>query len=70
MTALRRDGTEFPVEITISALRQDEGWLFSAFVQDMSRRVAGRARSASGWSVRYGVRCTAASDALTPSSAR
>ena len=39
MTALRRDGTEFPVEMTISALRQDDGWLFSAFVQDVSARV-------------------------------
>jgi PAS domain S-box-containing protein len=39
MTALRGDATEFPVEMTISALRQDDGWLFSAFVQDVSSRV-------------------------------
>ncbi|MDQ2897094.1 MAG: PAS domain S-box protein, partial [Actinomycetota bacterium] len=39
MTALRSDGTEFAVELTISALQQDAGWLFSAFVQDASSRV-------------------------------
>lgn len=39
MTALRSDGTEFPVEMTISALAQESGWLFSAFVQDVSSRV-------------------------------
>ncbi|MDQ6728747.1 MAG: SpoIIE family protein phosphatase [Actinomycetota bacterium] len=39
MTALRSDRTEFPVELTISALKQDAGWLFSAFVQDASSRV-------------------------------
>jgi PAS domain S-box-containing protein len=39
LAALRRDGSEFPVEMTISALRQDSGWLFSAFVQDVSDRV-------------------------------
>ena len=39
MAALRSDGTEFPVEMTISALRQDDGWLFSAFVQDASFRI-------------------------------
>jgi PAS domain S-box-containing protein len=39
LAALRRDGSEFPVEMTISALPQDSGWLFSAFVQDLSARV-------------------------------
>ena len=39
MAALRSDGTEFPVEMTICALRQGQGWLFSAFVQDVSARV-------------------------------
>jgi PAS domain S-box-containing protein len=38
MSALRADGSEFPVEMTISALRQDSRWLFSAFVQDVTGR--------------------------------
>jgi PAS domain S-box-containing protein len=41
MSALRADGTEFPVEMTISALRQESGWLFSAFLQDVTERVEG-----------------------------
>jgi diguanylate cyclase (GGDEF)-like protein/PAS domain S-box-containing protein len=40
LTALRRDGAEFPIEITISALREADGWSFHAFVQDISERVA------------------------------
>jgi len=40
LTALRRDGTEFPIEITISSLRQGDVWSFHAFVQDISERVA------------------------------
>ncbi|HET9101775.1 MAG TPA: SpoIIE family protein phosphatase [Solirubrobacteraceae bacterium] len=39
MPALRADGTEFPVEMTISALPQEPGWLFSAFIQDVTDRV-------------------------------
>ncbi len=39
IAALRSDGSEFPIEMTISALGQDDGWLFSAFVQDVSSRV-------------------------------
>lgn len=39
MTALRADGSEFPVEMTISALRRESGWLFSAFLQDVTERV-------------------------------
>jgi PAS domain S-box-containing protein len=38
MTALRSDGTEFPVELTISALSEPEGWSFHAFIADMSER--------------------------------
>jgi PAS domain S-box-containing protein len=38
LPALRRDGTEFPVEMTISALREGPGWIFTAFVQDISSR--------------------------------
>jgi PAS domain S-box-containing protein len=38
MSALRADGSEFPVEMTISALREDDGWTFTAFIQDISSR--------------------------------
>jgi len=38
MTALRADGTEFPVELTISALRDGAGWSFHAFMRDVSER--------------------------------
>ena len=38
MAALRGDGSEFPVEITISALRDGERWSFHAFIRDISER--------------------------------
>ncbi len=38
LAALRRDGSEFPVEMTISAEQQDGEWSFTAFVQDISER--------------------------------
>jgi PAS domain S-box-containing protein len=38
LAALRADGSEFPVEITISALRDGGRWTFHAFVQDISDR--------------------------------
>jgi PAS domain S-box-containing protein len=41
IAALRADGSEFPVEITISAYREEERWFFHAFVQDISERVHG-----------------------------
>jgi PAS domain S-box-containing protein len=41
LTALRRDRTEFPVELTISGVQQDGEWIFTAFVQDISERQAG-----------------------------
>jgi PAS domain S-box-containing protein len=41
LTALRRDGEEFPVEMTISAVREGEAWSFHAFVQDISERRQG-----------------------------
>jgi PAS domain S-box-containing protein len=45
LSALRSDGSEFPVEMTISALREHEGWSFHAFVADVSeRRAAERER--------------------------
>ena len=40
LTALRRDGTEFPIEITISSLLHGDAWSFHAFVHDISERVA------------------------------
>ncbi len=33
---LRRDGSEFPIELTITRLHQSRGWLFSAFIRDLS----------------------------------
>jgi PAS domain S-box-containing protein len=38
ITSLRADGSEFPVEITISALKDLGHWTFHAFVQDISER--------------------------------
>ena len=36
--ALRNDGTEFPVELTVTALRNDDAVEFSAFLRDISSR--------------------------------
>jgi PAS domain S-box-containing protein len=38
LSALHRDGREFPVEITISSVRGDDGWRFYAFLHDISDR--------------------------------
>jgi PAS domain S-box-containing protein len=38
MAALRSDGSEFPVEMTISAIHDDSGWTFTTFLQDISAR--------------------------------
>ena len=38
MTALRADGSEFPVELKISARRDGECWTFHAFVHDITSR--------------------------------
>ena len=43
MPAMRPDGTEFPVEMTISALQQQAGWLFSGV--RAGRLGAGRGRA-------------------------
>lgn len=40
LTALRADGTEFPVALTVSAIRRGSVWTFTAFVQDLSEREA------------------------------
>jgi len=39
LKAIRRDGTKFPVELTISAVDETDRWSFHAFVQDISERV-------------------------------
>ena len=36
--ALRRDGTEFPAELTITPLRLGSDWVFSAFLHDITER--------------------------------
>ncbi len=36
--ALRADGSEFPIEMTISALEDNERWVFHAFIQDITER--------------------------------
>jgi len=38
MLAMHRDGTEFPVEIALSALRTDGGYRLNAFLHDISER--------------------------------
>ncbi|MFA7382449.1 MAG: PAS domain S-box protein [Desulfurivibrionaceae bacterium] len=42
MTALRRGGKEFPVELALSALHQEEGWWAVGIVRDISERVRQR----------------------------
>ena len=38
IVALHRDGHEFPVELTISPIELNEGYVFNAFVHDISKR--------------------------------
>src|SRR5207249_574899 len=38
LTAMRRDGTEFPVELTITPLRVGDKHVFAAFVRDITHR--------------------------------
>ena len=38
ITALRRDGSEFPVELSLAPYRSGEAWFFSGFVRDITER--------------------------------
>lgn len=38
VTALHRNGGQFPVELTVTPLREATGWSFSAFIRDLSER--------------------------------
>ncbi len=38
ITALRRDGAEFPVELTISPIREDGRIIFTAYIRDITER--------------------------------
>ena len=38
ITALRRDGAEFPVELTITPLKSGDTWTFSSFIRDITAR--------------------------------
>ncbi|TAK64885.1 PAS domain S-box protein [Methylobacter sp.] len=37
-TGVRKDGSEFPIELTVSALEQNDRYLFNAYVRDISER--------------------------------
>jgi PAS domain S-box-containing protein len=39
LSALRRDGTEFPAEISLSAIKTEEGELVAAAIRDVSERI-------------------------------
>src|SRR5262245_39085591 len=39
ITALRRDGREFPVELTVTPIHIGRAWQFSAFVRDITERL-------------------------------
>ena len=43
LAARRRDGTEFPAEISLSALETEDGVLVSAAIRDVSQRLEERA---------------------------
>jgi PAS domain S-box-containing protein len=43
--ALRRDGREFPVELTVAAARIGDRWMFTAFLRDLSEQKASENRA-------------------------
>lgn len=43
LTALHRDGREFPIELTISALQTEQGFSFNAFISDITERYRAQA---------------------------
>jgi PAS domain S-box-containing protein len=40
LQAMRKDGSEFPVELSISTAQRDESEIFISFIRDISKRVA------------------------------
>jgi len=38
ISGLRADGSEFPMELTVGALKQKDGYVFSAYIRDISER--------------------------------
>ena len=46
VTALHRDGHEFPVELTVTPLSVDGTWRFSAIIRDLTERKAAECRLA------------------------
>ncbi len=38
VSGLRADGSEFPMELTVGALKQKDGYVFSAYIRDISER--------------------------------
>ena len=40
LPGLRADGSEFPTEVIISALAEEQGWTFHSYIIDISERVA------------------------------
>ena len=38
ITAIHRDGHEFPVELTVTAIRSEPTWHFTAFVRDLTEK--------------------------------
>jgi PAS domain S-box-containing protein len=62
LTALRRDGREFPVELAVTPIRSGDGWFLSAFIRDITERRRAERRVAAQFAV---TRALAASGSLT-----